>query len=324
MNMTDANRGPLVDRLLERLAQSFRLGTRIAGRTLPEIIAAAVHSADDTATPDWGGDTSAPALEKICTGPLTFFYRPHLFPGMDEDLRLGHLIQYRLLPRRLPPQAPVEAAALLESYCHLSGDVFGWRAEPDGSLTAWLLDVSGHGLRAGFAALVLTMLLEDSPAGRQLDELVSGLEERFLAAREPGDRACLYATGVLLRVDPGGGCSTVCAGHPPPLVRRAAGPVEELEGASLPIALVPGQRPQVSRTRLGSGDLVLIFSDGLVEAADAHGRHFGARRAATVLAEGSDRPAEVAERLYAEVAAHHDLSRLDDDLSFLVLRRPPG
>lgn len=310
-----------LERLLSRVASSFRLDTRIGGRPLSDLIASAVARAAEPDSATWGDAGDPGRLERIVSPSLTFLYRPHLFPGMDEDLRLGHLLQYQLLPQRLPPGSPIEVAALLESYCHLSGDVFGWRAEPGGALTLWLLDISGHGLRAGFAALVLTMLLEDSEPGLDLGALAEELEARFLSAREPADPACLYATGVLLRVEPDGECRAVCAGHPPPLLRRGAHRIEELQGGSLPLGLVPGQPVRVTGTRLAPEDLVLVYSDGLIEAADDAGRLFGAERTAQILAAGPDVPADVAGLLYSEVAAHHDLSRLDDDLSFLVIRR---
>lgn len=51
------------------------------------------------------------------------------------------------------------------------------------------------------------------------------LEARFLVAGEPANPACLYATGVLLRVEPDGCFSAVCAGHPPPSTRDRHGAV---------------------------------------------------------------------------------------------------
>ena len=81
---------------------------------------------------------------------LDFYYRPHLFPEMDPALRLGHRLQFDLLPRHLPEGSPLRIAAVLESYCHLSGDLLGWRLEED-ELFLWIADVSGHGVRAGLA-----------------------------------------------------------------------------------------------------------------------------------------------------------------------------
>lgn len=42
---------------------------------------------------------------------LDFYYRPHLFPDMDPALRLGHRLQFDLLPRRLPEGSPLRIAA---------------------------------------------------------------------------------------------------------------------------------------------------------------------------------------------------------------------
>jgi sigma-B regulation protein RsbU (phosphoserine phosphatase) len=239
---------------------------------------------------------------------------------MDEALRLGHAVQFHLLPRSLPPESPVDAAAVLESYCHLSGDLFGWRSEADGTLTLWLIDVSGHGVRSGFAAVVMKLLLVEADPALPLTDIPRLLEDRFEALRNPEDPRPLFATGVFVRIAVGGAIDYVSAGHEPMLLCRKNGSVDDLDATGMPIALIGGNPWEGGATRLSEGDTLLLYSDGLVELSNDVGEEFGEDRVADVVRRGGP-ASEIADRLMRAIEDFHDLERLDDDLSLIVLQR---
>ena len=229
-----------VDDLLHQLSENFLLDEPIAGNRLGDLLAETIRDASRRPLPDLGQAGDRRTIRRDVEEPLTFLYRPHLFPDMDEALKLGHAVQYHLLPRGLPPETPVDAAAVLESYCHLSGDLFGWRGESNGKLTLWLIDVSGHGVRSGFAAVVMKLLLAEMDPGLPLTEIPRQLENRFQAARNPDDSMFLYATGAFVRIADDGGIDYVSAGHQPLLLCREDGTVESLDTTGMPIALIAG------------------------------------------------------------------------------------
>jgi len=309
-----------IDDLLHQLSESFLLDKPIAGDRLGDLLAETILDAGRRPLPDLGQAGDRRTVQRDVEEPLTFLYRPHLFPGMDEALRLGHAVQYHLLPRGLPPDTPVDAAAALESFCHLSGDLFGWRGESGGKLTLWLVDVSGHGVRAGFAAVVMKLLLAEMDPGLPLTEIPRQLENRFQAARNPDDSMFLYATGAFLRIADAGGIEYVSAGHQPLLLCREDGSVESLKSTGMPIALIPGERWEGGETRLAKGDTLLLYSDGLVELRNDVGEEFGENRVADVLRRGGPAP-EICDNLLRAIEDFHDLERLDDDLSLIVLQR---
>jgi len=308
--------------LLERLGTTFDVTFPVSGQPLSDHFERVVSEAAAQA-PAWGEPGARLRLDRITDGALTFLYRPHLFPGMDDALRLGHLAQFHSLPRRLPAAAPVTVAAMLESYCHLSGDLFGWHETGDGGFLLWLVDASGHGVRAGFAAVVLRLLLDEADATLPLPRLLDGLEKRFEAARNRADRRPLYVTGVFLRFEPDGSVSFVSAGHPPALVRAADGSLRECGPTCRPIGLLPPMEAAARALRLESDDVVLLYTDGLIEAGDLEGRPFGAERLAHSLRDADGGLPQIAAAIYAAVAQHHDLTRLEDDLTFLLLQREP-
>jgi len=310
---------PTIRTLLEILGRTFNLdrcfGDRPLGTHLEEII----REAAATEIVEFGVPGDAAELRRSSEGALNFFYRPHLFPGMDPALHLGHVVQYNLLPRQMPADSPVEAAAMLESYCHLSGDLFGWRSD-DGVLTMWVLDVSGHGVRAGFAAVVLKLILADSDTHLPLTALAKEVESRFIDTRNPEDRGAIYATGVLLRIGRNGVVDYLSAGHPPVMVRRSSGVVESYPATAVPIALLPEMETASSSFPLDPGDAVVICTDGLLELQNDEGEVFGLDRTIESIAASDGSPCGIYSNLTRTVAGFHDLDRLADDLSFVAMR----
>jgi serine phosphatase RsbU (regulator of sigma subunit) len=86
------------------------------------------------------------------------------------------------------------------------------------------------------------------------------------------------------------------------------------------MALIGGTSWEESSTHLAEGDSLLLYSDGLVELRNDVGEEFAKVRTADVLRRGGSAP-EIADNLLRAMADFHDLDRLDDDLSLIVLQR---
>lgn len=310
---------PAIRSLLDTLERTFNLDQSFGDRPLGTHLEEIIREAAATETVEFGVPGDAVELRRSAEGAMNFFYRPHLFPGMDPALHLGHLVQYNLLPRRMPADSPVEAAAMLESYCHLSGDLFGWRST-EGVLTAWVLDVSGHGVRAGFAAVVLKLILADTDPHLPLAVLAKEVESRFINARNPEDEGLIYATGVLLRIDSSGVVDYLSAGHPPVMVRRVSGTVDSYPATAVPIAMLPEMETASSSFPLDPGDAVVICTDGLLELQNDEGDVFGLDHTIESIAASDGSPCGIYSNLTRTIARFHDLDRLDDDLSFVAMR----
>ncbi len=313
----------LVASLIESLGQAFDLSTSIGSRTLGEAVADRIRSLAPGEAPAWGSEGDISQVAQLAAGPLDFYYRPHLFPGMDPALRLGHLLQFDLLPRRLPAGSPLRVAAVLESYCHLSGDLLGWRMEGD-ELLLWIADVSGHGVRAGLAAAVLYFLVDAIEPGLPPAELARRVSERMLAARNADDRQALYATAFWLRVDASGRGVYASSGHPPMLLRRAAGALERLASNGPPAGLLPQMTFRQAELRLEPGDSLCLFTDGLIEAHEAEEEKRRRRQLVEILSGHSGTALDVTRAIYRAIRETRDTSMLDDDLTFMVVEPAPG
>lgn len=305
---------------MTELGRAFDLETSLGERTLGEAVEERIRSLEVGGTPEWGTDGSLTQLAKKESGALDFYYRPHLFPGMDEALRLGHRLQFDLLPRHLPENSLLRIAAVLESYCHLSGDLLGWRFEGD-DLFVWIADVSGHGVRAGLAAATLYFLIDSIDEGLAPSAFARRVNEEMLAARNPDDARALFATAIWLRARPDGGIRYASSGHNPMLLLRSSGEAQHLESTGTPLGLLPGQSFEERGFQFDAGDALCLFTDGLVEAASPDGEEFGTERLAQ-LRIGQDRtPLDLTRVIYWAVREHQGTDLLEDDLTFLVIER---
>jgi sigma-B regulation protein RsbU (phosphoserine phosphatase) len=131
-----------------------------------------------------------------------------------------------------------------------------------------------------------------------------------------------FTTAFLAELEPASGSLTyVNAGHNWPVLRRAVGAVERLEAGGLPLGINAALPYQSGTTSLTKGDLLLIFTDGLVEAEDSKAQEFGEERFLPVVKSLDQATAAAAlKRIMSPVDAFVGLTRQHDDITCLVLR----
>jgi sigma-B regulation protein RsbU (phosphoserine phosphatase) len=305
-------------RLLEDFDALFDLTYRVGNASLGELLEGTVSGLEQPRQ-NWG---TAGRREDVFseTGRfVSFYYRPHLFPGMDPKLRLAHELQYRLLPRELPPGSPVSIAAVLESYCHLSGDLFGWEMLRDGKLMIWIADMAGHGVRAGLASAMLRALVGNLRQRSQLGLFVSELNRVLHDCIRP-EHDSLFATVFVMTLDRNGHGVYCSAAHPPVLLRRAEGGIEELAALDRPIGLFADTNYRSQEFQLENGACALLYTDGLVEATGWDNEPFGLQRLRGLLGDSAGGPRELTEAIYHEITRRQDIDKLDDDVTFLAVK----
>ncbi len=242
---------------------------------------------------------------------------------LEKEMEIAARIQTSILPRALNVPG-LEIAAAMRTATEVGGDYYDVIPTADG---CWLGigDVAGHGLPTGLVMLmmqsgvgVLARKMPDAPPRELLLALNAMLVENVrdrLGQRE-------HATLTLLRYRQDGRLSFAGA-HEELLIRRAAtGRCERLE---TPGAWVGAKRDIAAGTvdtdaRLDPGDLLVLYTDGLVEAVGHDGRsRFGSDRlvAAIERAAGAS-PAAVRDAILAQLDAF--APRLDDDVTLLVAR----
>ena len=226
--------------------------------------------------------------------------------GVVRDRGIVAVLQEALLPTALPvlPRARMAARYLVAGQEQSAGgDWFDAIPLAGGSVALIVGDVVGHGVAAAAAmgqlrAVLAELLTAEADLGHVLERADA------FAARTPALRAATLALAVL---DPADGTLryTTC-GHPPPLVIGIDGAARYLEGTGTG-PLGTGSPPVLATSALAPGELVLLYSDGLVERPDrtiADGMAELAVAAAGAVTEApAERALALAERALALAAA---------------------
>ena len=187
--------------------------------------------------------------------------------GVVRDRGIVAVLQEALLPAALPvlPRARMAAWYLVAGQEQSAGgDWFDAIPLAGGSVALIVGDVVGHGVAAAAAmgqlrAVLAELLAAEADLGHVLERADA------FAARTPALRAATLALAVL---DPAAGTLryTTC-GHPPPLVIGIDGAARYLEGTGTG-PLGTGSPPVLATSAIALGELVLLYSDGLVERPD--------------------------------------------------------
>jgi serine phosphatase RsbU (regulator of sigma subunit) len=245
---------------------------------------------------------------------------------MSRDLEIAAGIQSALLPPSLA-HPELEFAGRMQPAEEVGGDFYDVLCD-DRSRSLWVTigDVSGHGVPAGLVMLMtqsaFAAYFRANPLARP-DEVIRGVNDLLneqIGVRLRDDK---YVTGLLLQ-HTGAGRFVYAGAHEWPLVwRKATGKSEMLEapGPWLGIKRDLDDIP-VSSLALARGDLLCLYSDGLIEARDAKGELFDMDRLAEALESAArDRESlqDIADDVLQAVARH--AHQREDDWTLLLIRR---
>ena len=246
---------------------------------------------------------------------------------MKRDLEIAREIQRWLVPES-PPEVPgVEIAFVSRPANTVGGDYYDafLRGAPSSTsnskrLLLVVADVAGKSvpaalLMATFQASLRTL----AEAHTSLLELVEGLN-RYACAHSLGGRR--FTTAFFAELEPETRLlSYVRAGHNAPLIRRASGSVERLETGDLPLGIDAGAHFTCGAVTMAPGDLLVIFTDGLIEAVNGADWEFGESRLLEVVKSSDAAGAEATlKNLLSAVDAFVGHTRQHDDITCLLLR----
>ena len=234
-----------------------------------------------------------------------------------KDTQPAAEIQQNLLPPRLArvDQADV-AGGVLPGY-DVGGDFFDYAANADG-LSLVVADATGKGnSAAALSSLAIGALRAARRAGAGLQEAAQLTDEAILSLDMQ-----LYLTAVLGSWDPNEyRLRWINCGHPTPLVVRADGRVDELDGErTYPLGIRFTERVfPVLSTVVGPGDRLLLYSDGVSERRTTDGGRIGEHGLRTILAELGPRSAATTVRGLQDAVINASPEPLRDDATLLVI-----
>lgn len=271
-----------------------------------------------------GVRASTIACMVLSLGAYVFFMRFIQNEGrhavrMQTELALAQGIQQTLVPAIQWSSDRIEIYGVSTPSAEVGGDLVDVVPLPDGSVFAYVADVSGHGLPAGILmGMIKTAVrtqLFDLPSPTAVFER---LNEVLPAVKEPH----MYATCSALRILQNGvdqACRVeyAIAGQPPMLCASSTG-IARLADQQLPLGLLPGPPYNGHALDLHPGDVLLIATDGVLEAETRDGKDFGLDQLEPLLLQNASQPlATIAAAIHAALAASYIQI---DDQSLLLIR----
>lgn len=230
--------------------------------------------------------------------------------SVENELATARKIQMSIIPRTPPDVNGISIETVYTPATEVAGDFYDFLAVDADHLGVLVADVSGHGVPAALVASMLKIALAtQAPYAASPSVLLANLHALFHGKLERQHITAAYAY-----ISSDGSVVVASAGHPPPLVRRASGAVEELPTRGTVLArFATFETSDVSIT-LAPGDSLLIYTDGVTEAMSPSGEMWGEGRLQETLSSTGNVEA------LADAVVTWSAGRLTDDVTVVSVR----
>lgn len=237
--------------------------------------------------------------------------------AVRREIEIAAGIQRSLLPERPPTLARASLAALCVPAANVGGDYYDFLVDETGRLSLVIADVAGHSIGSA-----LMMAMARSILRRELVQ--GGHPAEVLAATNAAlfddlVRAGLFITVFCARLNPASGTLEYAnGGHNPPLL-HSGGATRELDGDGAAIGILRDVEFERCTATLADEDTLVLYTDGVTEAAAPGGEQFGEERLRACI-DGSS-PDDLVGTIYTAVRTHAGAVPQGDDVTLVALRR---
>jgi serine phosphatase RsbU (regulator of sigma subunit) len=215
-------------------------------------------------------------------------------------------------------------AAAFQGSSEVSGDFYNWFSRIDGSVCLYLVDVEGSGIDAAIQATHAYRVLERALTRGEIEKAASLLEKADRVVHEELGQPNIVLTMNLVEIYPRR-IELANAGMPPPLLfRYGQAQPQELQAAGVYVGGGYSRfhvEPRSAMAETSDGDLLVLFSDGVLEGTDQEGRIFGRAGIESAVTRERDRAPDVIARSILKAAAESRGNRPPmDDQTVVVVR----
>ncbi len=239
---------------------------------------------------------------------------------LKRELQIATEVQERLFPQVFPAMRTLEYTGYCKPARAVGGDYFDFLLLNDHTLGVALGDVSGKGISSALLMANLQALLRSGAPlrGEQIDYLMNDINRLLCASTTTHKYAtffyCVYEDD-LRRL------TYVNAGHNPPIVFHADETIERLVTGGLVVGMLPDVIYKKEAIQMRSGDILMIFSDGLTEAMNLEEAEFGEEPVIEEITNHRDLPVEVLrDRILQQVNDFVGDAPQHDDLTMVIAR----
>jgi sigma-B regulation protein RsbU (phosphoserine phosphatase) len=240
-------------------------------------------------------------------------HRDHQFGEIQKELEIARRIQTSILPPAYPESAHFNVAARYVPMTVVAGDFYDFLITNPQQAGLLIADVSGHGIPAALIASMVKLAATSQRANAaDPATLLDGMNTVL-----HGNTQSQFVTAAYVYLDAVSSTLRYSAAAHPPMLLLRGGEVVPITENGLMLAAFSFATYVTAEYPLESGDRLVLYTDGVLEAANAAGEEFGPNRLSALLQDGA--------RLNAEAAADHIVSALqawaksqNDDLTVLI------
>jgi sigma-B regulation protein RsbU (phosphoserine phosphatase) len=217
---------------------------------------------------------------------------------LHQELEVAKRIQLSILPTGFPPSEHFTVAARYAPMTAVAGDFYEFLSTVGPRAGLFVADVSGHGVPAALIASMVKMAINSQRQHAPSPErLMAGVNEALCGNTQGQFVTAAY---VFLDAERGEFCYAA-AGHPPMLLLRQ-GQVSAIEENGLLMGVFSSAPYTSTKRALGQGDRLLLYTDGVIEAANGGEEEFGQERLGKLLAASAGMTVkELADRILSTV-----------------------
>jgi sigma-B regulation protein RsbU (phosphoserine phosphatase) len=236
---------------------------------------------------------------------------------MQQELDIARDIQQALLPRRIQDYPHLAVSGINLPCLSVGGDYFDIFPISDDRTAFLIADVSGKGLGAALLTTMLQGALSGIAMGANPVRVFDHINKFLYEHAEVGRYATMFF-GVLSRT---GELEYINAGHPPPLLLRRGELAEPFTEGSCPVGLLAETTYESASVQLEADDTLVLFSDGVTEAADPADEQYGIPRLREALAGREDAPLDYLQKaVFDSVEKFTRSASQADDITLLLVR----
>ena len=239
---------------------------------------------------------------------------------IEQELRVARLIQQTLLPKSLPGLPGYDVAAYYRPAREVGGDFYDFLELEDGRLGLVVGDATGHGVPAALMMANTQSVLRAvaQRGGSEPGRILAEVNEVLLTYIPPS----MFVTCFYAILDPKSGTVRYAnAGHDLPYLWHGCD-CEELRARGMPLGLMPGMSYEEKEMVLDTGEGVLFYSDGLVEAHNPEGEMFSFPRLRALIAQHGEEERALRDVLMEELHSFTGEEwEQEDDITLVTLQR---
>lgn len=237
-----------------------------------------------------------------------------------SELRIASDIQRSFLPEHIPPLEGFDLAATSIPAMEVGGDFYDFIPGQSGKLGMVIADVSGKSIPAAlFMALSRTIVRANATHHQRGTEILQDANDMIAADSRSGMFVTLFYGVIDERARD---LVYANAGHPPPLIfRGSTDTFEELEVTGVALGALCGMMYEERRVKLLSGDVLVLYTDGVTEALNKEMEQYGTGRLCSIVRRAHHLTAQgIMESILEDISSFSDARAQFDDITMIIAK----